>query len=240
MDDDGFTKVRYKKSRHGASAQSQGTVILPTNVYTVLFTPTDPETNLKGINRRALSDQLKSLAPGQTKEARVNTRRNTIVVDAATEAAILSLLISNSLGSKDVGAYLPRPKNPRAGVNTDVVPTLTDDQIGEELSSRLKIHQVHRFGTTTSVKVIFEGDTLPAHVKLGLERHRVRPFIPRPLQCRQCHAIGHVAGSCPNGACCLKCWEGHRQEACQVSTLKCVNCGNPHEATSRDCPKLQK
>ncbi|CAN7984394.1 unnamed protein product, partial [Ixodes hexagonus] len=153
---------------------------------------------------------------------------------------MLSLLITNSLGGKNVRACLPSPKNSRAGVITYVDPTLTDDQIIEELSSGLKIHQVHRFGTTTSVKVIFEGDTLPAHVKLGLVRHRVRPFIPRPLECRQCHAIGHVAGSCPNGPRCLKCSEGHRQEDCQVSTPKCAKYGDPHEAASRECLKLQK
>ncbi|CAN7943691.1 unnamed protein product, partial [Ixodes hexagonus] len=109
----------------------------------------------------------------------------------------------------------------------------------EMMNCGLKIAHVKRIGSTTSVKVVFEGDTLPAYVKIGLVRHSVRPFVPRPLQCRLRFRIGHVAAACPNSACCSNCAEQHTERNC-TAPPKSVNCSQPHAATSGECPNLQR
>lgn len=156
----------------------------------------DPSTNLRKINRQLLSDELQALAPGQFSEVRVNTRKNIIAADARSEAGVLELLILKKIGGVAVRAFLPRAKNTRAGVITDVDTTTTEDRLTTLIDSGVRVIQVRRLGTTQAVKIVFEGDTLPAHVKIGLIRYSVKPFVPRPLQCRRCFRIGH-SGSLP-------------------------------------------
>lgn len=61
----------------------------------------------------------------------------------------------------------------------------------------------------TTVQLLFESDTIPAHIKLGLTLHPVHPYAPRLLQCHQCHRIGHMPGCCLNAGCCPK-YSGER------------------------------
>ncbi|KAM7298936.1 hypothetical protein ISCGN_019503 [Ixodes scapularis] len=236
-----FTTVNRKKkrTRHEGSQRSQGIVKLPNTARTVLFAPTVPATNLRKINRQLLSDELEALAPGQFSGVRVNTRKNIIATDARTEAGVLELLILTKICGVPVRAFLPRSKNSRVGVISDVDTDITEDRLSKIIGSGVSVVQVRRLGKTQAVKVVFEGDTLPAHVKIGLVRHSVRPFVQRPLQCRQCFRIGHVVATCPNSAICPKCAQAHGEENC-TSAQKCVNCQRAHEATSTECPKLQK
>ncbi|CAN7981525.1 unnamed protein product [Ixodes pacificus] len=240
-EDGDFTTVSRKKkrTRHEGSQRSQGIVKLPNAARTVLFAPTVPATNLRKINRQLLSDELEALAPGQFSEVRVNTRKNIIATDARTEAGVLELLILTKICGVPVRAFLPRSKNSRLGVISDVDTDITEDRLSKIIGSGVSVGQVRRLGKTQAVKVVFEGDTLPAHVKIGLVRHSVRPFVQRPLQCRQCFRIGHVVATCPNSAICPKCAQVHGEENC-TSAQKCVNCEQAHEATSSECPKLEK
>ncbi|KAG0435500.1 hypothetical protein HPB47_018448, partial [Ixodes persulcatus] len=229
---------KLQATRHEGSQRSKGTVKIATTSRTVLFAPIDPSTNLRKINRQLLSDELQALAPGQFSEGRVNTRKNIIAADARSEAGVLELLILNKIGSVAVRAFLPRAKNTRAGVITDVDTTTTEDRLTTLIDSGVRVIQVRRLGTTQTVKIVFEGDTLPAHVKIGLIRHSVKPFVPRPLQCRGCFRIGHIAAACPNDAICPKCLLQHGDDSC-ASLQKCVNCHQAHAATSPDCPRLK-
>ncbi|CAN7988491.1 unnamed protein product [Ixodes pacificus] len=240
-EDGDFTTVSRKKkrTRHEGSQRSQGIVKLPNTARTVLFAPTVPATNLRKINRQLLSDELEALAPGQFSEVRVNTRKNIIATDARTEAGVLELLILTKICGVPVRAFLPHSKNSRVGVISDVDTDITEDRLSKIIGSGVSVVQVRRLGEKQAVKVEFEGDTLPAHVKIGLVRHSVRPFVQRPLQCRQCFRIGHVVATCPNSAICPKCAQVHGDENC-TSAQKCVNCQQAHEATSSECPKLQK
>lgn len=244
-DDDGgdfeqvVNKKKTKKKRQEGSQHSQGIVKISTTSRTVLFVPTNVATNLRKINRQLLSDELDAVAPNLIIEARVNVKKNIIAVETRAEAAVLDLLITSKLCGFPVRAFLPHSKNTRVGVLSDVDPATTDERLMEMMSCGMKIVQVKRLGPTTAVKVVFDGDTLPAHVKIGLVRHSVRPFVPRPLQCRLCFRIGHIAAACPNSACCPNCSKQHTEVNC-TAPPKCVNCSQPHAATSGECPNLQR
>ncbi|CAN7997322.1 unnamed protein product, partial [Ixodes hexagonus] len=230
---------KKKKTRHDGSQRSQGTVRIATTSRTVLFAPTAPNTNLRKINQQRLSEEVEALAPGQFSEVRVNTRKNIIGTDARSEAGVLALLIFDRICGAPVRAFLPRSKNSRAGVISDVDPAITEEDLAEIINSGVNVVQARRLGASESVKVVFDGDTLPAHVKIGLVRHSVRPFVPRPLQCRKCYRIGHVAAACPNEATRAHCSESHTDTTCTAAP-RCVNCRQPHAATATECPKLQK
>ncbi|CAN8028589.1 unnamed protein product [Ixodes persulcatus] len=160
-------------------------------------------------------------------------------MDAKKEAGALELPNLTKICEVPVRAFLSRLNNSRVGVISDVDTDITEDRLSKIIGSGVSVVQVRHLGKTQAVRVVFEGDTLPAHVKIGLVKHSVRPFVQRPLQCRQCFCIGHVVATCPNSAICPKCAQVHGDENC-TSALKCVNCQQAHDATSLQCPKFQK
>lgn len=54
----------------------------------------------------------------------------------------------------------------------------------ESVVSSIATSQIRRPGISGYVKIVFDGESLPVIVKVGLVRHHVRSFVPRPLQCR--------------------------------------------------------
>lgn len=102
------------------------------------------------------------------------------------------------------------------------------------------IVDVTRIGSSRCVKIAFRGKHLPSHVKVGHFRHAVRPFIPKPLQCRKCMKLGHVSSVCENQAACPRCAEPHAADECSATVMKCSNCRGSHEASSKNCPRIKK
>lgn len=89
------------------------------------------------------------------------------------------------------------------------------------------------------MKILFAGGKLPSHIKAGLVRYPVRPFVPRPLQCHKCLKIGHVQGFCTKDLVCAKCGGNHHVDACESQTYQCPNCKGEHLATDKGCPSLK-
>ncbi|KAH9370726.1 hypothetical protein HPB48_013967 [Haemaphysalis longicornis] len=103
----------------------------------------------------------------------------------------------------------------------------------------VRILNIHRIGRSRCLKVVFQCASLPASVKVGYVRHRVRPYVPRPLQCHKCQKLGHVSAACKNAVACKRCGDAH-DHVKSKGTLKCANCSGPHEATSNECPKIMR
>lgn len=245
-DDEGYTKVISRRARrmarNAASPKSSSTVRSSTvgTTFTVVFVPKDPTHSLYSINKLKLSRFLEVLAPGHIKEARVNPRKNVIAVDANSSTAVEILLATTSLCGADVRAYLPRDKNTVIGVIRDVDADIPEGEILQMISSTAAVVQLRRFGTSNTVKLVFRGDSLPATVKVGLVRHAVRPYVPRPLQCRKCMKLGHVIGACSYEPICSRCGGKHAPDACTSTYSKCANCSGDHDATSTHCPLLRR
>ena len=77
---------------------------------------------------------------------------------------------------------------------------------------------------------------IPQHLYLG-ETIAVRPWINRPLRCKQCHKYGHSKGSCKSPELCSQCLEaGHDYKSCQAEKRKCHYCTDADHATgSKEC-----
>jgi hypothetical protein len=83
-------------------------------------------------------------------------------------------------------------------------------------------------------------DNIPSFLLISqFLRIRLQKYIPRPMQCKNCWAFGHLQKHCRNRVVCEVCAKhGHSKEACSNgAAFKCVNCRQRHGASSRECDK---
>ncbi|KAH9372537.1 hypothetical protein HPB48_000279 [Haemaphysalis longicornis] len=142
-----------------------------------------------------------------------------------------------------VRAYISPGKGASVDVVYDVDVSIQDADLPiliKPATEGANIKQGTRLGKSRCVKLVFQGDCIPAHVKVGHFRHAVRPFVPKPLQCHKCLKIGHVSSVCGRATVCSKCSGSHDAKACTVGVLKCANCQGTHDASSKTCSRLKE
>lgn len=212
-------------------------------IYTILFVPVDAAHSLNRLNRQVTSRFLEELAQGEIADVRINGRKNILAVDVTQRSTLEVLSNVKMLDNINVRSYIPDGRDSTAGVIYDVDISISESDFAaliKPVSAELTILQARRLGKSRCVKLVFKGDSLPSQVKVGHFRHTVRPFVPKPLQCRKCYRLGHVSAVCTNLAVCSLCSESHSADACQAELRKCRNCHGPHEASSKDCPIMKK
>lgn len=211
--------------------------------YTVLFLPTQPSINMRLLNRQAVSSELELLLPNSIEDIRVNPRKNVVAVDVAQASALDSLSKVAVLGGMNVRTIIPLGKQAATGVIYDIDVTISNEDLPiliKPANDGPQILQVCRLGKSRCVKIDFKSDRLPSHVKVGHFRHAVRPFVPKPLQCRKCQKFGHVSAVCGNSTTCSRCGAPHSADNCKANSYSCPNCQGPHDATSKECPKIKQ
>ena len=85
-------------------------------------------------------------------------------------------------------------------------------------------------------KIKFDGQNLPQYIKIEGTRREVRPFIPKPLQCRNCSRFGHSTNNCRNNPICAYCSSENHTTKWNCETERCVNCHGNHHSRSKTCP----
>lgn len=207
--------------------------------FSVAFVATTETANLNTINRQRLTQFFDQVIPGQVQEVRINAWKNVLTVDVKSQASVDKLKEIGVLGGMPVRPYLSHGKRTSTGVITDVDPEITDSDLRTLINSTARIVDIHRFGRSRCVKVVFETDSIPSHVKVGYVRHPVRLYVPRPVQCHKCNKIGHVSAVCRNEISCRRCGGSHQHDTCTTETVKCTNCFGAHEATAKGCPMMK-
>ncbi|KAH9361886.1 hypothetical protein HPB48_003705 [Haemaphysalis longicornis] len=254
--DDDFEFVLRKKAKRrlraaasrstGASSTSSATTVTtPARppVHTFLFVPESPNDNLRMLNRQAISVSLEAILPGKIKEVRINTRKNILAIDVEHSAAVETLHQLTVVGEMKVRAYISAGQGASVDVVYDVDVSIPDADLPiliKPATEATTIKQVTRLGKSRCVKLVFQGDRIPAHVKVGHFRHAVRPFVPKPLQCHKCLKIGHVSSVCGRATLSSKCSGPHDAKACTVDILKYANRQGAHDASSETCPRLKE
>lgn len=206
--------------------------------YTISYVPTSTTDILNSLNRQSLSEYFELVAPGQVAEIRINARKNILSMDVTTKSILDTLKAIVQLGNIPVRAFSAYDKETTTGVIYDVDEDITDSSLEKLLSSSSPIVGFHRFGRSRCVKIVFQSDTLPTHVKVGYVRHSARPYVPRPLQCHKCLKFGHVSAVCKGAVTCKHCGGLHDGDNCNAAA-KCPNCSGAHDATSKECPKMR-
>ncbi|KAF9412671.1 hypothetical protein HW555_008879 [Spodoptera exigua] len=118
------------------------------------------------------------------------------------------------------------------GVDMD----MNENELQKLLESESKIISISRLKRlnadgkwvdSETVRICFEGNTLPTHVYAYDCRFKVDAYVFPVTQCSGCWQFGHVLKYCPTKKkLCPKCGGSH--ENCDTKELKCLNCKGPH------------
>ena len=84
-------------------------------------------------------------------------------------------------------------------------------------------------------RIKFEGQSLPQKIKIQGQNREVRPYIPKPLQCKSCSKFGHSENKCQSIRVCAFCSSADHPTTWNCGTPKCVNCGLEHHARAKEC-----
>ena len=128
------------------------------------------------------------------------------------------------------------------------VPTCVTEELLLQNKEVLEASRMTKWNTekqqaepTNMVKIVLVGKQHPVIFTRGYGSFRLRPFVSRPLQCFTARSLATRPGpagprSIPAGTA----RDDNASTQCKdngTRTLKCVNCGQGHAATSRLCPK---
>lgn len=170
------------------------------------------------------------------------TRTGTLILEIRNEAQCARAVAIRSLAGIAVTVAEHDRLNERKGTiwyanhfNYD------DEQLLQELNRsgvksiyRTKKKQDNTLVPTPIYILTFECD-IPEKVTIGWTQCSVRSYIPKPRRCFKCQAFGHGATTCRrNTGICFNCSEEAHELPCERSP-KCINCGDPHPASSRNC-----
>lgn len=93
-----------------------------------------------------------------------------------------------------------------------------------------------------TIKVTFRGQQVPDEVNLGYSSRKVKPDVPRVLQCFKCMRFGHASKFCKQEKqTCKRC--GYQHDVIQGTKcekeLRCFHChSNEHDAGDKSCPEF--
>nr|XP_050046575.1 uncharacterized protein LOC126543503 [Dermacentor andersoni] len=158
--------------------------------------PTTAGTNLNSLNRQSLTKCFDRIASGHVREIRINARKDILTLDVSSQAVLEALKAMQLVDNIPVRSFLAYGNDTCTGVVPDVDIDIKDKDLRPLLSSTVRILDIHRFGPSGCIKLVFESNSLPASIKVGYVRHSVRPYVPRPLQCHKCFKLGHVSLYC--------------------------------------------
>lgn len=236
--DDGFTQVKKRRRSSRGSGASATTIITssnPPNGLTVIVKPTDPNNKISKINAIKLTEILESFAPDGVIQIRPNHRLNVLAIDTRNLESTKALLKLTRIGSIQVLAYEPRPRDSAVGIIRDVDSDITDAELKDTLRATVPVTNARRLGRSLTVKLVFATPMTPEYVTIGYIRYKVHPYTEKPLQCSNCFGFGHVRYACTKPATCAQCGGQHDRGTCTAVQPRCSNCGKAHESTSREC-----
>jgi hypothetical protein len=139
--------------------------------------------------------------------------------------------------------YVPNMFKQTIGVIHDVPPTLSDEEIAENIFSNKKITKIERICKmkdnklipTYSVKIYVEGSVLPDNVKIYGIATKVDYYIFPVKMCYKCLRYGHRKSACKSATTrCICCGQSHDGNEC-FSPARCFHCGNAHNSFDRNC-----
>ena len=91
-------------------------------------------------------------------------------------------------------------------------------------------------GKLRIARIKFEGHILPSDIKIEGQKRELLPYLPKPLQCKNCSKYGHTHNKCRNPSKCAFCGSEDHKTTWNCGSPKCLNCGQNHHARSKTCP----
>ncbi|XP_055924568.1 uncharacterized protein LOC129956662 [Argiope bruennichi] len=174
-------------------------------------------------------------------------RSGDLVVEVSSRQQAQKILKLKALATIPITVSAHKSLNSSKGVITCgelynvPIEIITKELSGQGVTQVREI-TIRRNGELLNTKyyiLTFNNPKLPESIKAGYINLPVRPYIPNPLRCFQCHCFGHAKSNCRGTLTCARCSEkGQDSQQCAASE-KCINCSGDHTAYSRLCPRWQ-
>lgn len=172
-----------------------------------------------------------------------------LLIEASSPEESEKLMKMTKLVGNDVKC-LPHPifNQCRGVIYAPELLSIDADEIQTELEDQ-NVIKVVRMMKNVKDRVIplptliltFKTYRMPSTIKAGWLNFKVKPYIPSPLRCYHCHMFGHSSQKCKKRinqepSICVNCGKNTHGD-CE-ETPKCINCGDVHPASSRNCPRF--
>ena len=99
------------------------------------------------------------------------------------------------------------------------------------------VWKVKKIPRANMIILTFEDSSVPDHVYYENERVKVKPFLPKPLQCYNCYKFGHPSSVCRNIKICRNCSSPEHGPCSEI--MQCANCKLNHDPTDKKCEEYK-
>ena len=202
----------------------------------------DPERALSSLSIFAVSKALKSCGAGSPK-AVSRLRSGSLMIEVHGRTECTNLMKCTSFCGTPVTVETHKTLNRSKGVvkSRDLV-GCTEEEMVAELNGvvearRVTVRRGDSIIQTNTWILTFDSPRPPARIQVEYLDLPVRPYVPNPMRCFNCHRYGHTKANCRRKAACPRCGkEDHEEVGCKAA-LQCLNCQGAHAANSKDCAR---
>ena len=220
-------------------------VVTPSFSPFLVISSSDPTKKLDSLSIFAISRALKTCGAGTPKAVnRYQSGSLMIQVTGRTECA--KLMECTRFCDTPVTVETHRSLNRSKGVikSRDLVGCSEDEMVAElegvVEARRVSIRRGNDTIQTNTWILTFNSPKPPARLKIEYLDLEVRPYIPNPMRCYNCHRFGHTKQNCRRKAACSRCGkEDHTEDDCKT-VPRCLNCQGAHAADSKECERWKE
>lgn len=185
----------------------------------------------------------------------LNVNRREIKVIFSNKINANEFLCGPTPKAMQLRAFIPKYNIRKSGIIFDIPTGYNEQQLMDYIDSDVPIVSIYRCqkrlisnGNKTkewvpanTIKIEFRCQKLPDEVTFGYSKRKVKPDVPRVVQCFNCQRFGHPEKFCKQSVpTCLHCGTQHNKtnERCDRN-MKCFHCHNEeHNAIDKRCPEF--
>ena len=203
---------------------------------------TDPEKTINSFNVFLVHKALESITI-EKPEKIAFTRDGGLLILSKNENQTKKFLNATNLSNL---CKIKTELHPTLNISKGVIycPSLTnlsEKEIVEGLSSQnvTECRKITKFNNGSIINtplhiISFNLFEIPNEIDIAWEKIKVNPYIPAPMQCKNCFKIGHTKKHCQSDSKCFVCSASEHSDSCEI--VKCINCNEKHRSNNKKCP----
>lgn len=215
----------------------------------VIMKSTNPEQPLNTLNIFLFSKALNGMISESQRKMTKFTRDGNLLILTTTKRQAELLIKAKKLSNIcDISCtYHDKLNTVKGVVYCPELKNLTEEEITTGLQDQ-HVTEVQKIRKLVDGKVensplhilSFDLYALPNEIKIGFQNVKVDYYIPKPMQCKSCHRIGHTKKRCRGVPMCNTCSMPIHNEESPCESIKCINCNYQHRSTNKQCPTFLK
>lgn len=212
----------------------------------IVIKNTDPTKPIRSFNIFAVAKALEGITTEQPLSTTF-TRMGDILILTKNPTQTLKYIRAKQLANIcDINVSLHPTLNTCKGViyapsltelsEAEIVDGLSDQNVVE--CQKITNYKDGQIKNTPLHIVSFNCYELPSEIDVAWQKIKVEPYFPKPMQCKNCHIIGHTRNHCKNEKKCIVCSSSEHEGNC--IKVECINCKKEHCSNNKNCPTLKK